>query len=48
MADPAFYKQDSNAIVEVKDKLNAMEEEIACAYRRWELLETIVTDHRKT
>jgi ABC transport system ATP-binding/permease protein len=39
MADPAFYRQDSGEIAGTKAKLEALEQELAGAYERWEALE---------
>ncbi|MFZ5775336.1 MAG: ATP-binding cassette domain-containing protein [Thermodesulfobacteriota bacterium] len=41
MADPAFYQQDPNGPVAAKDRLAALETELASAYERWEALEAI-------
>ena len=38
MADPAFYRQDGDAIAEVSGRLAEMEEELAEAFARWEKL----------
>jgi len=40
MADPAFYRQEPAEIVKTKARLEALQNEIAEAYRRWEELET--------
>ena len=34
MADPAFYRQDGAAIAEAKATLEALEQELATAYKR--------------
>lgn len=39
MADPAFYQQDREAIAEATSRLEALEQELAAAYGRWETLE---------
>jgi ATP-binding cassette subfamily F protein uup len=39
MADPAFYRQDGGAISEARARLEALEQELAAAYERWEALE---------
>ena len=41
MADPTFYKQDSDTIIAVKVRLDALEEDIARAYQRWDFLERL-------
>jgi len=41
MADPAFYRRDGEAIAEVKAQLDALEQELAAAYERWEALEAL-------
>lgn len=41
MADPAFYRQDPSQIVQIKARLQLLEQEIAGAYQRWEELETL-------
>jgi len=40
MATPEFYRQPAAMIVETKGRLQALEREIAEAYRRWDELET--------
>lgn len=40
MAAPEFYRQPAAVIVETKGRLQALEQEIAEAYRRWDELET--------
>lgn len=40
MAAPQFYQQDRETIVEVKERLQALEQELAEAYARWEELES--------
>ena len=39
MADVSFYKQAGNAIVQAKSRLTELEQELAAAYKRWEVLE---------
>ena len=41
MADPAFYRQDPSEIVKANARLQSLEKELAEAYRRWEVLETL-------
>lgn len=41
MADPSFYRQDGAAIAESRDRLEAIESELAAAYARWEELESL-------
>ena len=41
MADPAFYRRDSSAIVVTKTKLEELERDLATTYERWELLEAL-------
>jgi ATP-binding cassette subfamily F protein uup len=41
MADPAFYRQPGDEIAQARAKLEAVEQELAAAYRRWESLEKI-------
>ncbi|AMV40520.1 ATP-binding cassette domain-containing protein [Planctomyces sp. SH-PL62] len=41
MADPAFYKQDRDAIAQTNAKLQALEADLASAYERWEALDAI-------
>jgi len=41
MADPAFYKRDSSAIVVTKTKLAELERDLATTYERWESLEAL-------
>lgn len=38
MADPAFYRQDGEAIAEVNGRLAELQAELAEAYSRWEEL----------
>ena len=40
MAQPDFYKQESGAIAEAKERLERIEAELLAAYDRWEALET--------
>ena len=39
MADPSFYKQERTAIAQTKSRLEELEEALAAAYERWEILE---------
>jgi ABC transport system ATP-binding/permease protein len=39
MADPAFYRQDPAEIVKTNARLRSIENDLAEAYRRWEVLE---------
>jgi len=41
MADPSFYRKDGGEIAEAKQKLEALEQELALAYERWEELEAL-------
>jgi ATP-binding cassette subfamily F protein uup len=41
MADPAFYRQEQAQIVEASTRAQAIEAEIAQAYRRWDELESV-------
>ncbi len=41
MADPDFYRQPSNAITEVKAKLDALDAKLAETFERWETLEEL-------
>jgi len=41
MADPAFYRQEGGAIAETKGRLEALEQELASALQRWEILEAL-------
>ena len=40
MAEPAFYREAPAEIVRVKSRLQAIQEELAEVYRRWEELES--------
>jgi ATP-binding cassette subfamily F protein uup len=40
LADPAFYKKEPRKFAEVKGRLDALEQEHATAFARWEELET--------
>ena len=42
MADPAFYRQDPAEIVGTNARLQSLEKDLAEAYRRWEVLETLL------
>jgi ATP-binding cassette subfamily F protein uup len=39
MGDPAFYQQEAAAIAKTRERLEAVEQELAAAYVRWEELE---------
>ena len=39
MGDPAFYQQEAAVITEARERLEAVEQELAEAYGRWEALE---------
>jgi ATP-binding cassette subfamily F protein uup len=39
MSDPDFYQRDKAAITAMQDRLAALEDELAAAYERWEMLE---------
>jgi ATPase components of ABC transporters with duplicated ATPase domains len=39
MSDPDFYQQDKAAVTAMQDRLAALEDELAAAYERWEMLE---------
>ncbi|NQT14540.1 MAG: ATP-binding cassette domain-containing protein, partial [Planctomycetes bacterium] len=41
MADPAFYQQDRDTIVEFNTELESIDRELAAAYARWEELESL-------
>ncbi|OJW12279.1 MAG: ABC transporter ATP-binding protein [Planctomycetales bacterium 71-10] len=41
MADPAFYKQDRDAIAKANARLQAVEADLSAAYERWEALDAI-------
>ena len=42
MADPAFYRQDPAEIVKTNARLQSLEKDLAEAYQRWEVLETLL------
>jgi ATP-binding cassette subfamily F protein uup len=42
MADPNFYRESGNKVSEFKARLEALEKELAEAYKRWEELEAMV------
>jgi ATP-binding cassette subfamily F protein uup len=44
MADPEFYKQDGQTITNATTRLEALKQELARAYHRWEELEILKTD----
>jgi ATP-binding cassette subfamily F protein uup len=39
MVDPAFYRREGDAIAAARARLDALEQELATAYERWEQLE---------
>ena len=41
MADPAFYQQDRDTIVEFNTELESVDRQLAAAYARWEELESL-------
>ncbi len=41
MADPAFYQQEGSAIAKAKAELQAVEDELAEVFERWEMLEEL-------
>jgi ATP-binding cassette subfamily F protein uup len=41
LSDPQFYKTENNAVADLNKRLQALEREIAVAYDRWEMLESI-------
>jgi ATP-binding cassette subfamily F protein uup len=41
MGDPPFYQKDGHAVAAARDRLKAVEAELAEAYARWETLEAI-------
>jgi ATP-binding cassette subfamily F protein uup len=41
MADPAFYRKTGGEIAEARAQFEALELELASAYRRWEELEAL-------
>lgn len=41
MADPAFYRESGGKVAETKARLEAVEKELAEAYKRWEELEAV-------
>jgi ABC transport system ATP-binding/permease protein len=41
LSDPAFYQQGGSAIAGAKARLEALEQELAAAYQRWETLEAL-------
>jgi ABC transport system ATP-binding/permease protein len=41
MSDPTFYRRDGDAIADARARLDAIEQELANAYERWELLEAL-------
>ena len=43
MADPGFYKQDGEIIVQANQRLEQLKQELAAAYQRWEELEELQT-----
>jgi ATP-binding cassette subfamily F protein uup len=41
MADPEFFKKEGGKIADSKERLKAVDEELAAAYERWQVLEEI-------
>ncbi len=41
MADPAFYRQDPSEIIKTRARAQSLEKELAAAYQRWDVLETL-------
>ena len=41
MADPAFYRESGDKVAAAKAWLEAIEKELAEAYKRWEELEAV-------
>jgi ATP-binding cassette subfamily F protein uup len=41
LADPVFYRENGKKVVELKARLEALEKEMAAAYKRWEELEGV-------
>ncbi len=41
LADPDFYRQDGNKLPVAKARIEQLEKDIAAAYEKWDLLETI-------
>jgi ATP-binding cassette subfamily F protein uup len=41
MADPAFYRREGAELAEARARLDALEQELARAYERWEMLESL-------
>ena len=46
MADPAFYRQDPAGIVSTNAHLQSLEKDLAAAYQRWEVLETLLAESK--
>jgi ATP-binding cassette subfamily F protein uup len=46
MADPAFYRQDPAEIVSTNTRLQSLEKDLAAAYQRWEVLETLLAESK--
>ena len=44
LSDPLFYKKEKDEIAGIKSDLDRVEREIETAYRRWEELETMITE----
>jgi ATP-binding cassette subfamily F protein uup len=45
MADPDFYKQEGEKIVQANQRLEKLKQELAAAYQRWEELEDLHTKY---
>ena len=41
MAEPAFYQQESDRVVQANQRLEELKRELAAAYQRWEKLEEL-------
>jgi ATP-binding cassette subfamily F protein uup len=46
MADPAFYRQAPAGIVSTNAHLQSLEKDLAAAYQRWEVLETLLAESK--
>ena len=46
MADPAHYRQDSSEIIKSNARLQSLQKDLAEAYQRWDVLETLRTQSR--
>jgi ATP-binding cassette subfamily F protein uup len=41
LADPAFYREQGDAVAVVRERMASLEEELACCFARWEELEAL-------